>query len=231
VIHRHEERQLPAEVSEEVAAAIPDARLLRPEGTSGVLFLQDPDGDADLLLDFLVGTDRPDAHAAGPEPSTDAAGAARPPGVFISCSERQKETLARPFKDLLTENGMRGYVVSDEPRPEGTWTPEDKVDAYLDMSDAVVVFATADLQAGDDRYTRPNIGDEIGRARSKPHLRNRVCVLKEHGVTLPSNINPAYETLDVADKEGSFQRALLQLDAWGLVPEGSATQRRRAPAV
>ena len=143
--------------------------------------------------------------------------------MFISSSERQKEALARPFKALLAENGLRGYVVSDEPRPDGTWTPEDKVDAYLDLSDAVVVFATADLQAGEDRYTRPNIGDEIGRARSKPHLRNRVCVLKEQGVTLPSNINPAYETLDPNDAKDAFQRALAQLSEWGLIATARAS--------
>jgi pimeloyl-ACP methyl ester carboxylesterase len=221
VIHRHEERQLPLEVSQEVAAALPDARLLRLEGTSGVLFLQDPDADVDVLLDFLVGADiREVATSSSPTTGPQASGQ-RQPGVFISCSERQKEALARPFKDLLAESGVRGYVVSDEPRPDGTWTPEDKVDAYLDMSDAVVVFATADLESGDDRYTRPNIGDEIGRARSKPHLRNRVCVLKEHGVTLPSNINPAYETLDVANRDDAFRRALLQLHAWGLTAAGS----------
>ena len=90
------------------------------------------------------------------------------------------------------------------------------VQGYLGMSDAVVVFATADLEAGEDRYTRPNIGDEIGRARSQPHLRNRICVLKEHGVTLPSNINPAYESLDLAHPEEGFRRALAQLREWGL---------------
>ncbi len=137
-------------------------------------------------------------------------------GVFISVSERQKDALGRPFKELLATNGIRGFIVSDEPRPEGAWTPEEKVDAYLDLSDAVVVFATGDLEAGGDRYTRPNIGDEIGRARSKAHLRDRVCVLKEHGVILPSNIDPAYEALDPAAPDEGFRRGLLQLQAWGL---------------
>jgi hypothetical protein len=224
VIHRHDERQMPLEISQEVAAAIPDARLLRLEGSTGVLFLDDPDADAALLLDFFVGASAVALDAPTQSLTADMRrnGAA---SVFISVSERQKEALAWPFKELLAQNGMRGFVVSDEPRPDGTWTPEDKVDAYLDMSDAVVVFATADVQAGDDRYTRPNIGDEIGRARAKPHLRNRVCVLKEHGVTLPSNINPAYETLDVTNTEQAFHRAMLQLQAWGLSGASPATAR------
>jgi hypothetical protein len=213
VIHRHDERQFPLEVSQEMAAALPDARLLRLEGTSGVLFLQDPDADVDVLLDFLIGHP---GEVAGQTPAADALGTQDGRGVFISCSERQKAALGLPFKSLLAEHGLRAFVVSDEPRPDGTWTPEDKVDAYLARSDAVVVFATGDIEAGDDRYTRPNIGDEIGRARVQPHLRNRVVVLKEHGVTLPSNINPAYESLDLAHPEEGFERALAQLREWGL---------------
>jgi pimeloyl-ACP methyl ester carboxylesterase len=218
VVHRQGERQIPVEVSEQLAQALPDGRLLRLEGDSAGLFLQDPDADLAVLLDFLTGEA---GDLASPAPSArrsigrDGRDAGTR-GVFISCSERQKEALGRPFRALLAERGLPGFIVSDEPRPEGTWTPEEKVDAYLDRSDAVVVFATGDLEAGDDRYTRPNIGDEIGRARSKPHLRNRVCVLKEHGVTLPSNIDPAYESLDLAHPEEGFERALAQLREWGL---------------
>jgi len=218
VVHRQGEREIPLEVSEQLAQALPDGRLLRLEGSSAGLFFEDPDSDLAVLLDFLTG--EPGVSAASRSAAQRLVGAGgdhdRSRGVFISISERQKEALGRPFKALLGENGIRGFIVSDEPRPEGTWTPEEKVDAYLDRSDAVVVFATADLEAGDDRYTRPNIGDEIGRARSKPHLRNRICVLKEHGVTLPSNINPAYEAFEVAHPEEGFQRALGQLREWGL---------------
>lgn len=227
VIHRHDERQLPLGVSQEVAAALPDATLLRLEGTSGLLFLDDPDADVEVLLDFL--TEHPH-RAAEFAPSADRSLPrldGDTPAVFISCSERQKEALGLPFKSLLADNGLRGFLVSDEPRPDGTWTPEEKVDAYLARSDAVVVFATGDLDAaGGDRYTRPNIGDEIGRARAEPHLRNRVVVLKEHGVTLPSNINPAYESLDPAHPEQGFERALGQLREWGVgvdqLPEASS---------
>jgi pimeloyl-ACP methyl ester carboxylesterase len=236
VVHRQGERQIPVEVSEQLAQALPDGRLLRLEGTSAGLFLEDPDADLAVLLDFLTG--RSDgAEAPGPSQEPSASDGRREDstrGVFISCSERQKEALGRPFKALLAENGLRGFIVSDEPRPEGSWTPEEKVDAYLALSDAVVVFATGDLEAGEDRYTRPNIGDEIGRARAEPHLRNRVCVLKEHGVTLPSNINPAYESLDLAHPEEGFQRALAQLREWGLLvdrlPEAPPTAHSRRSA-
>jgi hypothetical protein len=102
------------------------------------------------------------------------------------------------------------------------------VEAYLDRSNAVVVFATGDLVAEGDTYTRPNIADEIARARSRPGLRDRVCVLREHGVKLPSNINPAYEGLDPDHPEVAFRRALQQLATWGLPvpvpPEPPATR-------
>jgi pimeloyl-ACP methyl ester carboxylesterase len=231
VVHRQGERQIPLEVSEQLAQALPDGRLLRLDGTSAGLFLEDPDADLAVLLDFLTGeTDGAGRRAPIGRSVAHARSDAR--GVFISCSERQKEALGRPFKALLAEHELRAFIVSDEPRPEGTWTPEEKVDAYLARSDAVVVFATGDLEAGEDRYTRPNIGDEIGRARAEPHLRNRVCVLKEHGVTLPSNINPAYESLDLAHPEEGFERALAQLREWGLGvdrPEASAMRAGHDP--
>jgi hypothetical protein len=157
------------------------------------------------------------------------------PEIFISCSELQKDALARPFQALLATNGLRGVIISDEPRPGTAWTPEEKDDAYLERSQAVVVFATADIAARDDAYTRPNIADEIARARSKRHLRDRVCVLKQSGVTLPSNINPAYDHLHPARPAEGFRRALMQLREWGfeianlpaadrVVPGDSATQ-------
>jgi hypothetical protein len=163
------------------------------------------------------------------------------PAVFISVAESQKARLARPFRDLLVASGVRGFIVSDEPLIENTWTPEQKVEAYLDRSIAVVVLATGDLAASGDRYTRPNIADEIARARSRPGLRDRVCVLREHGVQLPSNINPAYEGLDPNDPEPAFRRAMQQLAEWGLPvsippeapspPSGSARPTgRRHPA-
>lgn len=141
--------------------------------------------------------------------------------VFLSVAEGQKASLARPFRDLLRP-AVEGYIVSDLPHPGGTYTPEEKVDAYLERSQAVVVFATADLDTGADQYTRPNIADEIARARSKPHLQHRICVLKQSGVTLASNTNPVYTRLDPGEPEPAFAAALEQLKAWGFdveVPE------------
>jgi hypothetical protein len=167
----------------------------------------------DAAMTFGLADDFPArwSSVAAPAPAALAA-----PAVFISVAEGQKEKLARPFRDRLAVSGVRGFIVSDEPLLENAWTPEQKVDAYLDRSNAVVVFATGELVAEGHMYTRLNIADEIGRARSRAGLRDRVCVLREHGVTLPSNINPAYESLDVDRPEPAFRLALQQLAAWGL---------------
>ena len=147
--------------------------------------------------------------------------AGKPPSaVFLSVAEGQKTLLAQPFRDLLLPS-VTGLIVSDLPLIDDAYTPEEKVDAYLERSQAVVVFATADLDAGSDRFTRPNIADEIGRARSKQHLRNRICVLKQPGVTLPSNTNPAYNHLDPDHPEPAFAAAMEQLKAWGFDVQGT----------
>lgn len=150
--------------------------------------------------------------------------------VFLSVTEGQKTALARPFRDLLRP-AVEGYIVSDLPLVGDAYSPEEKVDAYLERSQAVVVFATVDREAG--QFTRPNIADEIARARSKPHLRNRICVLKQSGVSLPSNTNPAYNHLDLDHPEPAFAAALEQLKAWGFeveVPEVEAEEPVGAPS-
>jgi hypothetical protein len=172
---------------------------------------------------------RPDTASASPdgsepalhEESTKAAVGRRVghSSVFISTAEHRKLALARPVRDLLARSNIQGIIVSDEPMPAGTFSPEEKVDAYLERSDAMVVLATADMADGADRFTRLNIPDEIARARRMPHLRGRILVLKERGVALHSNINPAYENpayeaLDSDRPAEAFRRTLLQLREW-----------------
>ena len=43
VVHRQGEREIPVEVSEQLAQTLPDGRLLRLEGSSAGLFFEDPD--------------------------------------------------------------------------------------------------------------------------------------------------------------------------------------------
>jgi hypothetical protein len=89
-------------------------------------------------------------------------------GVFLSVAEGQKVSLARPFRDLLRP-AVEGYIVSDLPHRGETYTPEEKVDAYLERSQAVVVFATADLDTGVDRNpTEHRRRDRSGSLKASP---------------------------------------------------------------
>ena len=144
--------------------------------------------------------------------------------VFISCMDAVKEKLARPIRDALNELGYRAVIVMDEPLLRGSFDPESKVNAYIEASDAFVALCTADTRVPGG--TAQNIIDEIGRARSLPGLREVVCILKETTVTLPSNINPVWESLDRDNPDSALGVIRRQLDAWGVIP----TVGRSTPA-
>src|SRR5258707_7303173 len=93
------------------------------------------------------------------------------PVVFISCSEKFKLAVARPIREGLKEVGVHGVIVSDElALPRTGWTTDDKVESYLDASDAFLALCTADDKIEDGTVQcRQNIIDEIPRARLKPH--------------------------------------------------------------
>jgi hypothetical protein len=149
--------------------------------------------------------------------------------VFISCSERFKRQVAVPFREAFEEAGLRGVILSDEPQLSHTgWEPDSKIESYMDASDAVVALCTPDDRLEDQTVQcRPNIVDEIQRARSKPHLRDRTQVLKAPEVRLPSNINPTYEELDPDHPDPAIETALKQLKTWGVVPGPPSRNRRR----
>jgi hypothetical protein len=139
--------------------------------------------------------------------------------LFLSCSEKFKEQVARPLRELLATEDIHAIIVSDEPQLAGTLEgPDSKIDSYLDASDAFVAVCTPDDRLDDGTIQcRPNIVDEIQRARAKSHLRARIQVLKAPTVQLHSNINPTYDDLDVNDVEGAAELVLAQLHAWNVV--------------
>lgn len=154
------------------------------------------------------------------------------PVVFLSCSDRYKESVAAKVRAALDEVGVWGVIVSDEPLlPHVEWDPDAKVESYMNASDAVVALCTPDDTLADGTVqTRPNIIDEIRMARERPHLRDRVLVAKARPVRLPSNINPTYERLDPADLGPLITIVLKQLRTWGVVGERPAAPVARRPA-
>jgi hypothetical protein len=138
--------------------------------------------------------------------------------VFLSCSDRFKEQVARPIRAGLAEYDIFAVIVSEEPLlPRTSGDPDSKVDSYLDASDAFVALCTPDDQLSDGTsQCRQNIISEIERAR-KTHLRERIQVFKEPTVRLPSNINPTYEQLAVDDISPLTDLIVQQLEAWGVL--------------
>jgi hypothetical protein len=136
--------------------------------------------------------------------------------VFLSCMDIFKVDLVGPIRDQLNDHGYHAVIVMDEPNLRGTFTAEDKVNAYIEASDAFVALCTSDPRVPGG--TAQNITDEIARARTLPRLRDVVLVLKEGGVNLPSNIDPVWESLDPTNPDAAFGVIRRQLNAWGVIP-------------
>lgn len=64
VLHRQGERQIPVDVSRQLAAGLPNGTLVELPGSTSTLFVEDLDGDVQVLVDFLTG------GAARPRPIT-----------------------------------------------------------------------------------------------------------------------------------------------------------------
>jgi pimeloyl-ACP methyl ester carboxylesterase len=54
VLHRQGERQIPVDVSRQLAAGIPNGRLVELPGSTATLFVEDLAGDVQVLVDFLT---------------------------------------------------------------------------------------------------------------------------------------------------------------------------------
>jgi pimeloyl-ACP methyl ester carboxylesterase/DNA-binding CsgD family transcriptional regulator len=60
VLHRQGERQIPVDVSRQLAAGMPNGKMVELPGSTATLFVEDPDGDVQVLVDFLTdGAARP----------------------------------------------------------------------------------------------------------------------------------------------------------------------------
>jgi hypothetical protein len=139
--------------------------------------------------------------------------------VFLSCTGASDadERLARPIRDRLKAAGYHAVIVGDEASLRGDFSPEEKVNGYLEVSDAFFALATLDPRQGPSS-TAANIVDEIGRGRVLPSLKDVVSVMKQPGVVLPSNINPVYESLDLSDPDAAYELIIRQLKTWKVVP-------------
>lgn len=146
------------------------------------------------------------------------------PPIFISYSEAFKEKVAIPFRNFVESLDLHGILVGEEPAPEGkNWDPETKVHHYLDVATMFVALATPDTTSeSGDVFTRPNIVDEIRAARERPHLKNRIQIFKASEVSLPSNINPTHDPLDVDKVDSVFPLFERQARMYGILRPAAA---------
>ncbi len=143
--------------------------------------------------------------------------------IFISCSEQYRQRVGHAFRDLIQNLGFGAVILSEAPKLENAWTTEEKLVGYLERSDALVVLCTPDDQRADKTWAvRPNIIDELGRARTMKHLRDRIAVFKSKQVTLPSNVAPVYEQLDTNELDSALKALIRQLEAWKLAEATTA---------
>jgi len=93
--------------------------------------------------------------------------------VFLSCTGASgaDDRLARPIRDRLNAAGYHAVIVGDEASLRGDFNPEEKVNGYLEVSDAFFALATLDPRQGPSS-TAANIVDEIGRGRVMPSLKD-----------------------------------------------------------
>ena len=145
--------------------------------------------------------------------------------IFLSCSEKFRQSVAWPVRDALAGHGLRAIIVSDEPPLTAGGSPEAKAEHYMDASSAFVALCAADYELSDgSMYPRANVVDEIQQALGRPHLRDRAQIVKSPGVLLPSDITPTYDSLDVTKPAVAAEVIVKQLQQWGIAaPEQPAT--------
>jgi hypothetical protein len=92
------------------------------------------------------------------------------PVVFLSCSDRYKESVAAKVRAALDEVGVWGVIVSDEPLlPRVEWEPGAKVESYMNASDAVVALCTPDDTLADGTVRKAS-RNSLRRSREKPPI-------------------------------------------------------------
>jgi hypothetical protein len=142
------------------------------------------------------------------------------PTILLSYSVGFQDEVARPVAKALSRFGVRAVLVGDEPLPPGIDSnPNSKIEWFFRHSDMAVFLATPDdrLQSGAIN-TRPNIIDEHRLGQQQDHLSHRLLVFKAATVTLPSNINPAYEQLPLDDPDWIVGKIVDQARIWGVLP-------------
>jgi predicted nucleotide-binding protein len=123
----------------------------------------------------------------------------------------------RKLCDFLKALGVEP-IVAEWKESEGRWT-ERHVDKLMEESDCYIVLAEygniVDLKTG-AKHPRLNVIDELARSREKRS--DRIVLLLQKGVSLPSNVSGiVYEHFTKQNMEKAFIKVARELRAFGLI--------------
>jgi len=116
-------------------------------------------------------------------------------------------------------------VVAEWKESEGRWT-EPHVDKQMEEADCYIVLAEygniVDLKTG-AKHPRLNVIDELARSREKRS--DRIVLLLQKGVSLPSNVSGiVYEHFTKQNMEKAFIKVARELRAFGLIKATKETK-------
>ena len=120
-------------------------------------------------------------------------------------------------RDLLLAVGLEPVIVTY--RPNMNLSLNDKVRAYMNVSDSAIVLATAEDETVSERERRapPNVENEIGMLQASSYIGDRIAYLKEPVVKFASNYaEKAWIKFTKEQIQDSFTVLLRELNAFGL---------------
>ena len=140
---------------------------------------------------------------------------AKPPKAFIA--HGGQSACLKKLCAFLKALGV-DPVVAEWSESEGRWT-EEHVDKLMEESDCYIVLAEygniVDLKTG-AKHPRLNVIDELARSREKRS--DRIVLLLQKGVSLPSNVSGiVYEHFTKQNMEKAFIKVAKELRSFGLI--------------
>jgi len=138
------------------------------------------------------------------------------PIAFISHDSRTGRL--QKLRDFLVALGVKPIII--EELPDIGMSINQKVQNYMNMCNVGLALITkADrLEGSDEIRGRPNVDHEIGMMMSTPSIGPRLILLKEKGVSLPTNYSErVYSEFSRLSMDDAFTKIVKNLKAFGFL--------------
>lgn len=107
------------------------------------------------------------------------------PIVFLSYAKKSQK-IASKLKDFLIALGAVPLDMFE--MPNISMSIEEKINSYLNSSNcAIIIYTGEDTLLSGEKRARPNLDHEMGLISNSESIGNRIILLKENGVNLPTN--------------------------------------------